>query len=161
MDTEIYDFAKKIGLILKAKKLFIVTAESCTGGLLAKSLTDIPGSSEYFDRGFITYSNIAKQEILGVNPGTLEKFGAVSEQVAREMADGAFKNSHAQISVAITGIAGPDGGSENKPVGTVCIALTCLGMPTKTFSIHFYGDRYSVRIQSVKFVLKEICLLLQ
>lgn len=153
MNTELYDLSKKIGLALKEKKLFIVTAESCTGGLLAATLTDIPGSSAYFERGFITYSNTAKQEVLGVSLKTLEKFGAVSEIVAKEMAEGALKVSHAQVGVAITGIAGPGGGTKNKPVGNVCVARAHLELPTKTAKIYFNGDRAFVREQSVKFVL--------
>jgi len=156
MNTELYDLAKKIGIFLRAEKLFIVTAESCTGGLLAATLTDIPGSSEYFDRGFITYSNSAKQEVLGVHSETLEKFGAVSEEVAKEMAEGALKNSHAQIAVAITGIAGPDGGTENKPVGSVCIAWAHLGSSAKTVTMHFNGDRVSIRVRAVKCALEEL-----
>lgn len=156
MNTELYDLAKKVGLVLKEKKLFVVTTESCTGGLLAKTLTDIPGSSEYFERGFITYSDIAKQEILDVSSVSLKKFGAVSEQVAKEMAEGALRNSHSQVAVAVTGIAGPDGGTESKPVGTVCIAWTRLNLPTKTTIVHLNGDRSSIRIQAVRLVLKEL-----
>ena len=154
MDAELYDLAKKVGQNLKEKKFFITTAESCTGGLLAKTLTDVAGSSAYFDRGFITYSNSAKQEILGVKPKVLEEFGAVSEPVAKEMAEGALKNSHAHISIAITGIAGPDGGTKDKPVGTVCIAWARLGSLTKTATINLKGDRASVRMQSVVYVLQ-------
>ena len=118
MDTELYNLAKSLGLILKERKLVIVTAESCTGGLLAASITDVPGSSAYFERGFVVYSDIAKQEDLGVKVETLEKFGAVSEQVAEEMVDGALRRSHATVGVAVTGIAGPTGDSKNKPIGT-------------------------------------------
>ncbi|EKE00792.1 MAG: hypothetical protein ACD_21C00272G0003 [uncultured bacterium] len=154
MDTELYDLAKKIGSILKEKKQFIATAESCTGGLLAKTLTDVPGSSAYFDRGFITYSNAAKQEDLGVKLKTLEEFGAVSEETAKEMAEGALKNNHTQIGVAITGIAGPDGGTKDKPVGSVCVAWAHAGLPTKTAKVHFDGDRASIRTQAVKWALE-------
>ena len=154
METELYDLAIKVGVVLKERKLFIVTAESCTGGLLAATLTDIPGSSEYFDRGFITYSNSAKQEVLGVSPVTLGKFGAVSQQVAKEMASGSLKNSHAQIAVAITGIAGPSGGTENKRVGSVCIAWVDSGSPAEAVTLHFNGNRVSVRIQAVRCALE-------
>ncbi|CAL7962841.1 Nicotinamide-nucleotide amidohydrolase PncC [Gammaproteobacteria bacterium] len=156
MGAELYDLAKKVGIFLRAKKLFIATAESCTGGLLAATLTEVPGSSEYFDRGFITYSNSAKQEVLSVTSVTLGKFGAVSEQVAKEMAEGALKNSHAQIAVAITGIAGPNGGTENKPVGSVCVAWAHLGSSAKAVTMHFNGDRISVRVQAVKRALEEL-----
>lgn len=150
MNYELYDLAGKVGLILREKQLFIVTAESCTGGLLATTLTDIPGSSTYFERGFIAYGNIAKQEMLNVRLKSLKKFGAVSEQVAQEMAEGALQNSHSQVAVAITGIAGPDGGSEDKSVGTVCIAWARLELPTKTITVHLSGDRISIRQQAVK-----------
>ena len=154
MNTKTYDLAKKVGLVLKEKKLFIVTAESCSGGLLAAALTDVPGSSAYFERGFITYSNIAKQEVLGVHSETLERFGAVSEEAAKEMAEGALRNSHAQIGVAITGIAGPDGGTKEKPIGSVWVAWASLGLPTKAAKVHFDGDRASIRMQTVEFALE-------
>lgn len=154
METELYDLAVKVGVVLKERKMFVVTAESCTGGLLAATLTDIPGSSEYFDRGFIAYSNSAKQEVLGVSFVTLDKFGAVSQQVAKEMASGALKNSHAQIAVAVTGIAGPSGGTKNKPVGSVCIAWLGLEVQVKTVIMRFDGDRDSVRVQAVRYALE-------
>lgn len=161
MNTELYNLAKKVGVVLKEKKLFIVTAESCTGGLLAKTLTEIPGSSEYFERGFITYSDIAKQEILGVSLASLKKFGAVNEQVAKEMAEGALRNSHSQIAIAITGIAGPDGGTESKPVGTTCVAWAGLNLPTKTTIVYLNGDRSSIRMQAVKLALKELLCIIK
>jgi nicotinamide-nucleotide amidase len=148
--------AKKVGCALNKKKLTIAVAESCTGGLLAATITAIPGSSLYFERGFVAYSDIAKQEVLGVKRGTLKKFGAVSEQVAKEMTVGAIKHSHAEVSIAITGIAGPSGGSKDKPVGTVCFALFCLELPIKTVTMRFKGDRSSIRIQAVKFALKAL-----
>lgn len=154
MNTKLYDLAQRVGLILKEKRLFIVTAESCSGGLLAAALTDVPGSSAYFERGFITYSNIAKQEVLGVHSETLERFGAVSVEVVKEMAEGALRNSHAQIGVAITGIAGPDGGTKEKPIGSVWVAWARLGLSTKTAKTHFDGDRASIRMQTVEFALE-------
>ena len=157
MDTRSYELPKKLGELLKAKQMMVVTAESCTGGLLATTITDIPGSSDYFDRGFITYSNKAKNDLLGVDIDTLDKFGAVSEQVAVEMAKGALDNSNAQLSVAITGIAGPDGGSVSKPVGTVCFAWTGKTLGTKSATIHFDGDRNTIRMSAVKWVLKQLC----
>jgi nicotinamide-nucleotide amidase len=114
----------------------IATAESCTGGLVAAALTDIPGSSDVVERGFVTYSNAAKVEMLGVAPATLDRFGAVSEEVAREMAEGALAHSHAQLAVSITGIAGP-GGSEHKPEGRVCFGLAQRGQPTRTETVEF------------------------
>jgi len=115
----------------KAQKVMISTAESCTGGMIVAALTDIAGSSAVVDRGFVTYSNAAKTEMLGVLPDTLAEHGAVSEPVAREMADGALSNSAAQLSVSVTGIAGP-GGSEHKPEGRVCFGLARKGLKTFT-----------------------------
>ncbi|WP_171240691.1 CinA family protein [Ruegeria sp. HKCCA5491] len=127
--TDLLDRAKVQGVM-------IATAESCTGGMVAAALTDIPGSSAVVDRGFVTYTNTAKQQMLGVNAGTLDAHGAVSEQVAREMAEGALEHSEAQLAVSITGIAGP-GGSEFKPEGRVCFGLAASGMPTHVETIEF------------------------
>lgn len=120
----------------KALKVMISTAESCTGGMVAAALTDIPGSSAVVERGFVTYTNTAKQEMLGVSAETLADHGAVSEEVAREMADGALTHSQAQLSVSITGIAGP-GGSEFKPEGRVCFGLAVQGRPTRTETVEY------------------------
>ncbi|CUH48643.1 CinA family protein [Ruegeria atlantica] len=120
----------------KAKGVMIATAESCTGGMVAAALTDVPGSSVVVDRGFVTYTNDAKQQMLGVNAETLTTHGAVSEEVALEMAEGALKNSQAQLTVSITGIAGP-GGSEFKPEGRVCFGLAADGQKTKTETVEF------------------------
>lgn len=114
----------------------IATAESCTGGMVAAALTDVPGSSDVFERGFVTYSNAAKQEMLGVLPATLAAHGAVSEEVAKEMAEGALAHSHATLAVSVTGIAGP-GGSEFKPEGRVCFGLAQKGAPTRTETVEF------------------------
>lgn len=127
----------------------LATAESCTGGWLGKKITDVDGASHWFERGFITYSNQAKQELLGVSHETLERFGAVSEQTAREMAEGALSNSPAQVSVAITGIAGPEGGNDEKPVGTVWLAWSPQGSPTRCELMQFSGDREAIRHQAV------------
>ena len=132
----------------------LVTAESCTGGGLAEILTRIPGSSAWFERGFVTYSNDAKMELLNVNLKTLELYGAVSEETAKEMVVGAVNNSHAQIGVSITGIAGPDGGTEEKPIGTVCFAWYLTENNIKTTRIIFEGDRQSVREQSCLLALQ-------
>lgn len=126
----------------------LVTAESCTGGGLAEILTRIPGSSLWFERGFVTYSNDAKIELLNVNRKTLDLYGAVSEETAKEMVIGAINNSHAQIGVSITGIAGPDGGTQDKPVGTVCLGWYLNESKIKTTHIIFDGDRQSIREQS-------------
>ncbi|WP_170446326.1 CinA family protein [Ruegeria arenilitoris] len=120
----------------KALNVMIATAESCTGGMVAAALTDIPGSSAVVDRGFVTYTNAAKQDMLGVRAETLAAHGAVSEEVAREMAEGALAHSQAQLAVSITGIAGP-GGSEFKPEGQVCFGLAVTGRPTLTETVEF------------------------
>ncbi|MHA6261998.1 CinA family protein [Arenibacterium sp. CAU 1754] len=120
----------------RADGVKIVAAESCTGGMVSAALTDIPGSSDVVERGYVTYSNEAKQDLLGVSAATLQNFGAVSEEVAREMADGALAASHSQLAVAITGIAGP-GGSEFKPEGRVCFGLAAQGRPTRTETVEF------------------------
>ena len=114
----------------------IATAESCTGGMISAALTDVPGSSDVVDRGFVTYSNAAKVEMLGIRPETLAAHGAVSEEIAREMADGALARSEADIAISVTGIAGP-GGSEFKPEGRVCFGLARAGHPTKTETVEF------------------------
>ncbi len=130
----------------KAQGVMIATAESCTGGMVAAALTDIPGSSAVVERGFVTYTNTAKQQMLGVHAETLAAHGAVSEQVAREMAEGALRNSGAQLTVSVTGIAGP-GGSEFKPEGRVCFGLATGGVPTRTETVDFGAlGRDNVRI---------------
>jgi nicotinamide-nucleotide amidase len=134
----------------KTKKLRLVTAESCTGGLIAACLTEIAGSSEVFERGFITYSNDAKMTNLGVSRKTLLDFGAVSSETALEMAEGALRASNADIAVAVTGIAGPQGGTDDKPVGLVYIGIACLkNGESETFKNIFTGDRSAVRAASV------------
>ena len=135
-------------LLLQQQKLLAV-AESCTGGWLAKCLTDIAGSSHWFERGFVTYSNAAKQEMLGVRPKTLLRDGAVSEAVVQEMALGALAHSQADISVAISGIAGPGGAVPGKPVGTVCFSWALKDKSYHKDTRHFEGDRDAVRRQSV------------
>ena len=129
-------------------QLSLATAESCTGGLIAAACTDLSGSSQWFERGFVTYSNAAKTELLGVDAALIRRDGAVSESVAIAMVQGAVKHSHAQVAVAVTGIAGPDGGSADKPVGTVWIAWNVRGKITATCH-HFPGDRAAVRQQTV------------
>ena len=126
----------------------LALAESCTGGMVAQAVTSIAGSSAWFDRGLITYSNAAKIEMLGVSVETLEKHGAVSEQTAIEMAQGALAHSHAHIAGSITGIAGPDGGSAAKPVGMVCFAWAEPNKPTLATTKHFDGNREAVRQQA-------------
>ena len=138
-----------VGARLKARGLRLATAESCTGGWVAGAVTAIAGSSEWFDRGFVTYSNDAKMEMLCVSAATLEAFGAVSEQTAGEMAAGALAHSHAQLALSITGVAGPGGGSVEKPVGMVCFGWAGEGGAPLVITRNFSGDRESVRRQSV------------
>ena len=138
----------ELGEVLKARSLSLALAESCTGGLVAAKITDVAGSSAWFDCGFVTYSNAAKIEMLGVRAETLEKFGAVSEQIATVMAHGALKHSHAQVAGSITGIAGPDGGTKEKPVGTVCFAWVGDKLPLSTSTKRFFGNRQEVRQQA-------------
>ena len=140
--------ATRVGKRLKDRRARLVTAESCTGGWVSQALTAISGSSGWFERGFVTYSNAAKREMLGVRKKTLRKYGAVSEETAREMARGALKKSRGTIAVAVTGVAGPTGGSDTKPVGMVCFAVASR---KKIFSetCRFKGNRESVRRQSV------------
>jgi nicotinamide-nucleotide amidase len=130
---------------LRARGLLCATAESCTGGLVAAALTAVAGSSDVFDRGFVTYSNAAKRELLGVDDKLLIAYGAVSEPVARAMAEGALAHSAAQLAVAVTGVAGPGGGTAEKPVGMVCFGFAMQGKPTAVETLHFPGDRAAVR----------------
>ena len=138
------------------KKILIVTAESCTGGLLSSTLTQIAGSSKWFDRAYITYSNNSKIDSLGVRGETLENFGAVSQEVANEMAKGALKNSEANLSISITGIAGPEGGSLDKPVGTVFFSIVNQKKIILEHKGDFKGSRDKIREESVLFVLNEL-----
>ena len=139
---------------LKRQGLMLATAESCTGGWVAQVVTSVAGSSEWFERGFVAYTNLAKREMLGVSTTTLSRYGAVSEQCARAMAEGALTHSHAQVALAITGIAGPSGGTPEKPVGTVCFAWAGKKRDTNSAKHLFTGDRESVRRQSVAMALQ-------
>ncbi len=140
--------AEKVGRALEAKGEKLVTAESCTGGWIAQAVTAVSGSSAWFERGFVTYSDDAKREMLGVPLETLEAHGAVSEQTARAMAEGALAASRASIAVAVTGVAGPTGGTAAKPVGMVCLAWAGR-RGARSETRRFEGDRESVRRQSV------------
>jgi nicotinamide-nucleotide amidase len=148
--------AMEVGRALKSTGRLLVTAESCTGGWVGEAVTAIAGSSDWFDRGFITYSNAAKREVLGLAAATLDQYGAVSEETAREMALGALKHSRAQIAVAITGVAGPGGGSADKPVGTVCFAWAKDDITLRSERHLLNGDRTDVRRQSVLIALRGI-----
>lgn len=151
--------AEKLGEMLAAQKLTICTAESCTGGGIANLFTTIPGSSVWFDRAYVTYSNQAKISMLGVDPDTLKQYGAVSEQVAQEMALGALRHSGTNMAVSVTGVAGPGGGTAAKPVGMVCFAASN-GDLAKSVTKHFKGDRDAVRAASVSFAIEMLLALL-
>lgn len=158
MDTvvnqdELETLAATVGARLLEKKLFLAAAESCTGGWVGQCLTAIAGSSHWFDRGFVTYSNVAKTEMLGVLDFTIRRHGAVSEATARGMAQGAIAASRAHWTLAITGVAGPGGGSAEKPVGTVCFAWARRDGGCTAETRHFEGDRAAVRSQSVRHAL--------
>jgi len=161
MDDELYRLAEEVGNALKQHGMMLVTAESCTGGWVAEAVTAVPGSSNWFDRGFITYTNQAKQEMLGVTAATLAAFGAVSEQTVREMVAGALSHSRAQVAVAISGIAGPSGGTPEKPVGTVWLAWTLANGVVSSVRRQFVGDRSEVRRQAVGAALRGVLERLQ
>ena len=149
------DHVAALADFLTQNKLTISVAESCTGGTLASTLTSLSGASVYFDRGFITYSNKAKQDLLGVNKDTITKHGVVSEHVALEMVNGVIKNSTSDFAVAITGIAGPSGGTTTKPVGMVCFGLSTYGNNLTSTQL-FKGDRLSIISQSVEYSIEQL-----
>lgn len=156
MDNELFELAQQLGLLLKSKEKIIATAESCTGGWLAQIITEVSGSSAWFDRGFVTYSNAAKMQMLGIKSETLDKFGAVSAQTAVEMVKGALDHSDADCAIAVTGIAGPDGGTEEKPVGTVFIAWAYKNQDVKVVQKKLMGNRHQIRRQTVKIALQGV-----
>ena len=160
-ENDLTRLSEQVGKRLKQLKIMLVTAESCTGGWVAQEITAIPGSSHWFDRGFVTYTNLSKQEMLGVSPETLEDHGAVSEQTVHEMAEGALQSSQAGVSVAISGIAGPGGGSEEKPVGTVWIAWAANNRVTRCKRELFTGDREQIRRQAVISALQGLLEMLE
>ncbi len=152
MDT----LAAKVGAALKSHGMMLATAESCTGGGIAQAVTSVSGSSAWFERGFVTYSNLSKQQMLGVQEATLIAYGAVSEAVVREMAEGALRYSTAQVALAVSGIAGPDGGTPDKPVGTVWFAWA-LAKGAATVARHqFSGNRDEVRAQAERVALQGV-----
>ena len=148
--------AAELGAILKARGYMLALAESCTGGMVAEAITSVAGCSAWFDRGFVTYSNQAKIDMLGASAQTLETFGAVSEETAREMALGALKHSPAHIAGSITGVAGPNGGTADKPVGTVCFAWAEINQPTITMTKNFDGNRREIRQQATTFLMRQL-----
>lgn len=154
--AQLEELAAELGAALQRRGWLLAAAESCTGGWLAQVVTSVAGSSAWFDRGFVTYSNAAKQDMLGVSPETLDQFGAVSEETAREMAAGVLARSAAQMAIAITGIAGPSGGSQEKPVGTVCFAWMVADQACVSVTRKFDGDRRRIRAASVAFALRQL-----
>ncbi len=161
MDQQLHELARRVGEGLTARGLMLATAESCTGGGVGAAVTAIAGSSGWYERGFVTYTYISKREMLGVRPETLERHGAVSEQTVREMAAGALAASHAQVAVAVSGTAGPGGGTPDKPVGTVCFGWAIKNGELRVETRHFDGDREAVRRQSVARALAGILELLE
>ena len=156
MDELLYSLAEDAGRALEGRNWMLATAESCTGGWVGEAVTAVPGSSAWYDRGFITYTNGAKEDMLGVKGETLARHGAVSEATTKEMAAGALNRSRAQIALAISGIAGPGGGSPDKPVGTVCFAWALRGGTIESERCHFPGDRREVRRQAVEHALRGV-----
>ena len=159
-EKSLINIAQELGTALKVHGFVLALAESCTGGMVSQAITSIAGSSAWFDRGFVTYSNAAKIDMLGVSVQTLEKFGAVSEQTAAEMALGclkasALKYSQAHFASSITGIAGPDGGTADKPVGTVCFGIAQANQCI-TSTQHFTGNRQAIREQAVAFLMQQL-----
>lgn len=152
-DDPLITLAAELGTTLTKRGWMVALAESCTGGMAAQFVTAVPGSSSCFERGFVTYSNSAKIELLGVHAETLERCGAVSEETAREMAKGALAHSHTQLAAAITGIAGPDGGTPQKPVGMVCFGFAGPDGHVHSETHYFAGDRHAIRRLSVEVAL--------
>jgi nicotinamide-nucleotide amidase len=159
-DDVMRQLAVRAGDRLRECGLCVTTAESCTGGMVATAFTDVAGSSGWFERGFVTYSNQAKTEMIGVPPDLIQRHGAVSEPVARAMAEGALRNSRAQVALSITGIAGPGGGTPGKPVGTVCFGWTNR-LHTEAQTVVLRGDRHQVRVQAAAHALRGLLALLE
>ena len=153
IDPDLYALSERVGTAALRRGVAIATAESCTGGLVAAVLTAVPGSSAWFERGFVTYSDRAKMELLGVPGAVLAEHGAVSEQTAGRMTQGALRASGAQLAVAVTGVAGPGGGSAQKPVGTVCFAWADAAR-VETLRVQLPGDRAAVREASIRIALE-------
>ncbi len=159
-DSVVHQLAIRAGNKLRDARIMLATAESCTGGMVATAVTDISGSSGWFERGFVTYSNQAKTEMIGVPAELIEKHGAVSEPVARAMAEGALRNSRAQVSLAITGIAGPGGGTPEKPVGMVSFGWSNR-LHTSVETLVFKGDREQIRVQAAAHALRGLLALIE
>jgi nicotinamide-nucleotide amidase len=153
-DDTLHSLAQQLGEALRVRGLIMVTAESCTGGWVSEAITSVAGSSDWFDRGFVTYSNRAKREMLGVRPDTLAQYGAVSEVTVAEMVEGALRASGADLALAVTGIAGPTGAVPGKPVGTVCFGWRMPGAEPVTETKLLFGDRAAIRRQAVILALE-------
>lgn len=160
-EDDVTERARQLGRSCRRRRVVVATAESCTGGGVATAITRISGSAKWFERGFVTYDNTAKREMLGVDAKTLKEHGAVSEEVAIQMAAGALARSHADVSVAVTGIAGPTGGVPGKPVGTVHFAWATRGGAVQARRFRFRGDRVAVRMQSVYVAIQGLIDLLR
>lgn len=159
--SQVHSDAKKLGDKLKSLQLKLVTAESCTGGQLAQTITSVPGASKWFECGFVTYSILSKQQLLGIDETLLKQHSSTSEEVALAMAKGALNKSSAQVSIAITGVAGPSGGTEKMPVGTVWTAWIQKDGFSKTHRQHHSGDRLIIRYNAVEYALQTLLNLLK
>jgi len=153
MNQSLLDLSRQLGMLLSDQGMTIATAESCTGGGISQIITEVPSSSGWFECGFITYSNRAKEQMLSVKPETLNQFGAVSRAVVIEMVEGALNHSQADVAVAVTGIAGPDGGTQKKPVGTVFLAYQLRGQPVNCTQLVLSGKRAEIRQQTIRHAL--------
>jgi nicotinamide-nucleotide amidase len=158
---DLYLLAERLGEALHERHLMLATAESCTGGWASMAVTAVPGSSAWFERGFVAYSNAAKQDMLGVKPEILAAHGAVSEEVVREMAQGAAQRSGAGVSLAISGVAGPGGGTAAKPVGLICLGWLAPGVGLRSHSLRCKGGREDVRRQAVIEAIRGLIMLLE
>ena len=156
MDRDLFELAVRVGEVLRGRGWMLATSESCTGGWIGECVTMVAGSSMWYERGFITYSNEAKIQMLGVRQATLRVHGAVSEHTVLEMARGTLRHSRAQVGVSVSGVAGPGGGTPDKPVGTVCIGWALANGQLRAASFRFEGDRESVRRQSVVAALQGV-----
>ena len=156
MDRDLFELAVRVGEVLRGRSWMLATSESCTGGWIGECVTMVAGSSMWYERGFITYSNEAKIQMLGVRQATLRMHGAVSEHTVLEMARGTLRHSRAQVGVSVSGVAGPGGGTPDKPVGTVCIGWALANGQLRAASFRFEGDRESVRRQSVVAALQGV-----
>lgn len=161
MKNELETCVDDLGFLLSHMQLKLVTAESCTGGLIAQALTAIPGCSNWFERGFITYSNDSKKELLHVSATTLDEYGSVSEQTANQMVVGALRHSKADLALAVTGIAGPEGGTPDKPVGFVCFGWLGKTFPVETHQQIFKGNRQQIRERAAIFALSYLIEILR